>query len=40
MDDRLSLVERYFEAAGLGVTQTDATRPDSDPFYLSVARRR
>jgi len=29
MDDRLSLVERYFEAAGLGVTQTDATRRTS-----------
>jgi hypothetical protein len=39
MDGRLELVERYFEAGGLGVTDRIRKGPGGDPFYAVVGHR-
>lgn len=39
MDDRLALIEQYFNVAGLRVVQTDRAQPETDPFYLSIGQR-
>ena len=38
MDDRLALIERYFDAAGIRVVRTDRAQPETDPFYLSIGQ--
>jgi hypothetical protein len=40
MDERLALVERYFDAGGLQPVETYTEQPANDPFYAVIAQPR